>query len=200
MWTSWLLSVALEVRGKPHLQATHKNLFAMHLWPTSPHLAQCFASIYSQKGHRSDLNNYRTISVQDPFVKVFSSILNHRLNLYVQENSLLQESQFGFAKGKGTIGATTLLREIAFSRLESKQRTYVAFIDYEKTFDWIDRDKLICHLLDLGIPLTFARVLYNILEGTQISIKLGERRSHPFKSKNGLLQGIHALQFFLIYL
>jgi len=40
------------------------------------------------------------INVQNPFLKIFSSILANRLSIYAEENNLLPKFQFGFRRNR----------------------------------------------------------------------------------------------------
>lgn len=142
-----------------------------------------------KRGNRSDPNNYRSIRVQDPFLKIFSSVLNERLVRFVESRALLPRLQFGFTKGKGTVGAIALLQEIMSRRLTNKKRTYVAFIDFSKAFDLVNRIKLMEKLHRLGIPQSFSRLIFNILQNTKLFLRSGDRLSPGFYSYNGVPQG-----------
>ena len=49
-----------------------------------------------KKGDSKDPNNYRSIAIQNPFLKVFSSLLNNRILKYVNSLGILPVFQFGF--------------------------------------------------------------------------------------------------------
>ncbi len=49
-------------------------------------------------GSQLDPNNYRGISLINGLCKIFTCIINNRLQLWCQENSILDESQAGFRK------------------------------------------------------------------------------------------------------
>ena len=142
-----------------------------------------------KKGSREDPNNYRSIAVENPIYKVFSTLLNDRLTFYTESQGLLPEFQFGFVKGRNTLGAVSLLKEIVARRLEMKQRTYAAFIDFRKAFDTVDRCKLLCKLQQLGVPVAFCSLLHYILQNIKVYLKSGNTFSEPFKTTTGVLQG-----------
>ena len=49
---------------------------------------------------RTDPKNYRSISIQNPFLKIFQTILAKRLTEWAERNGLLPECQFGFRPKK----------------------------------------------------------------------------------------------------
>ena len=59
-----------------------------------------------------------------------------------EENDKLSKNQFGFQKGKSTLDCIFLLNTIVSKVLNSGEKIYCCFIDYEKAFDRIDRPLL----------------------------------------------------------
>ena len=49
------------------------------------------------------------------------------------------DNQFGFQKGKSTVDFIFILHALISKTLANKKKLYVAFIDWEKMFDKIDR-------------------------------------------------------------
>ena len=142
-----------------------------------------------KKGSRDDPNNYRTIALENPFLKVFSAILANRIQSYSEVNNLFPDFQFGFRKKYSTAGAATTLVEIVETRLYLKKRTYVGFVDFKKAFDLIDREKLYQKLIKMGFPVRICKLLNFISSNLNMRVKNGETISEPFLSTNGLPQG-----------
>jgi len=142
-----------------------------------------------KKGSRSDPNNFRTINVQNPFLKCFNKILTTRLTKFAEENGLLPDEQYGFRARRSAYGAVSLLHEIIHSRLQSHQRTYVAFIDLTKAFDKIDRTLLFTKLQKMLIPYKLCETLFNIFNNIKMYLKAGDALSEPFQSNIGGPQG-----------
>ncbi len=55
--------------------------------------------IYKNKGSKSDLNNYRGISVLSPLAKIFEKLLAAQINDYFENNSSIYKGQHGFRFG-----------------------------------------------------------------------------------------------------
>ena len=142
-----------------------------------------------KKGPRDDANNYRSIAVENPIYKVFSTIMNDRLVEYAETQKLMPDFQFGFVRNRNTLGAIALLREIVARRLDNKKRTYVAFIDFKKAFDSIDRSKLLCKLQQFGIPIDFCNLLHFVLKNMKVYLKTEDVFSEPIETTTGVLQG-----------
>ena len=59
-----------------------------------------------KKGDPNDVNHYRGITlVSSFFLKCFTSILNKRVNDWVENNNIVSDAQFSFRKGRSTVDA-----------------------------------------------------------------------------------------------
>jgi hypothetical protein len=74
------------------------------------------------KGKSDDAKNYRPISILSWIGKLFTSILNKRLNAYSGEFVLINESQEGFRHGYSTINNIFSLYSL-FELLTLKKKT-----------------------------------------------------------------------------
>ena len=91
--------------------------------------------------------NYRGISLISCIGKVYSSILNSRLTLHLEENNVLVDEQNGFRKSRSCEDHTFVLSSIIDSRKSEGKATFAAFIDMSKVFDSINRNMLFYKLL-----------------------------------------------------
>ena len=91
--------------------------------------------------------NYRGISLLSCAAKIMSAILNNRLSDYYNDHGLVVDEQNGFRKGRSCAEHIFVLTTIIRHRLNYNLPTYVAFIDLEKVFDWVDRTLLFYKLL-----------------------------------------------------
>ena len=61
--------------------------------------------ILYKKGNKNDCSNYRPISLTSQFSKIFEKILKVRMFSFLDKNSLINNSQFGFQKSISTCDA-----------------------------------------------------------------------------------------------
>ena len=73
-------------------------------------------------------------------------ILQARLQQYM--NRELLDVQAGFRKGRGTRDQIANIRWITEKAREFQKNIYFCFIDYAKTFDYVDHNKLANSLRD----------------------------------------------------
>ena len=94
--------------------------------------------------------NYHTIALITHTSKVMLKILQARLQQYV--NRELPDVQDGFRKGRGTRDQIPNIRWIMEKVREFQKNIYFCCIDYAKTFDCVDHNKLWKILKAMGIP------------------------------------------------
>ena len=80
--------------------------------------------------------NYRGITLDNIIAKEYSQVL---LTDWTEKYGTISDCQFGYQKGKNTIDCIFILHSIKSKVLNSGQKLYSAFIDYEKCFDSINR-------------------------------------------------------------
>ena len=86
-----------------------------------------------------ECSNYRTIALISHASKLMLTILQARLQQYV--NCELPGVQAGFRKGRGTRDQISNIRWIIEKAREFQKNIYFCFIDYAKAFDCVDHNK-----------------------------------------------------------
>ena len=143
-----------------------------------------------KKSSRSDPNNYRSIVVQNAYLKTLMSVLNHRISDWAETNNVLPLYQFGFRKHRSTMGAITLLHEaVKGATKPGGKKVYACFIDLRKAFDCICRKKLFEHLQKIGLPHRLCEIVLFAFENVNICIRSGSDLSSPFNTRKGTPQG-----------
>ena len=93
-----------------------------------------------KKSNAKECSNYHTIALISHASKVMLKILQARLQQYM--NHELPDVQAHFRKGRGTKDQTDNIRWIIKKAREFQKNIYFCFLDYAKTFDCVDHDKL----------------------------------------------------------
>ena len=88
--------------------------------------------IYKNKGNPSDPKNFRPITILSCLGKLFTAILNDRLNCFSEENLLMFENQFGFRKSYSITDSIFTLYSFFEILKSKKKKLFCAFIDFEK--------------------------------------------------------------------
>jgi hypothetical protein len=90
-----------------------------------------------KKGDKSDIKNYRGITLLSNFAKLFTCVLNQRISKWCEENNTISDAQFGFRKGRSTVDAVFVLYSIIENYVNSNKRLYCCFVDMKRCFDSI---------------------------------------------------------------
>ena len=146
--------------------------------------------IFKNKGSKDDCSNYRGISLLPCIGKILTKILDARFMKWSHENKLLPNSQAGFRKHFSTVDQIFILNTIIEGRLRRGRTTYVAFIDFSKAFDCVDRAALWYKLSKMGISKKMLNLLMSMYKASKFSVKVDKNSiSLPVESKTGVLQG-----------
>ena len=95
-------------------------------------------------------------------------ILQAKLQQYL--NQELPDVQAGFRKGRGTRNQIANICWIIEKAREFQKTIYFCFIDYAKTFDCVDHNKLCKILKEMGIPDHLTCLLRNLYAGQEVIV------------------------------
>ena len=114
-------------------------------------------------------------------------ILQARLQQYV--NCELPDVQAGFRKGRGTRDQIANIPWIMEIAREFQKNIYFWFIDFAKTFDCVDHDKLWKILKEMGIPDHLTCLLRNLYASQEATVRMGHGTTDWFQIGKGVCQG-----------
>ena len=101
----------------------------------------------------------------------------------------VDEMQFGFMPGKGTIDAVFILRQLQEEYLDKPKKLYMCFVDLERAFDRVPRKVLEWAMRKRGIPEAMVRAVMSLFEGAKTRVRVGLKLSEEFEVKVGVHQG-----------
>ena len=136
--------------------------------------------IFKNKGSKMEPQNYRPITLLSCLGKIFTSILNSRLCEYLDNFSILLENQAGFRQGYSTIDHIFSLYSLFELLKLKKKKLYCIFVDFEKAFDFIQRNFLLFKLLQNNINGKFFRVIENMYQDIKSRITHNNEKSDFF--------------------
>ena len=118
------------------------------------------------------------------------SVLNNRLTRWAEMHNLLSDTQNGFRKNRSCQDHLSSLATLIDSRKKSRKSTFIAFVDFSKAFDRVDRGLLWTKLEMLGLRqskfLTAVKALY---QNVECSVRVNGFLSDWFEVTTGLKQG-----------
>ena len=124
-----------------------------------------------KKDNVKECSHYHTIALISHASKVVLKILQVRLQQYM--NRELPDVQAGFRKGRGTRDQIANIHWIIGKAREFQKNIYFCFIDYAKTFDCLDQNKLWKILEEMGIPDHLTWLLRNLYAGQDATVRTG---------------------------
>ncbi len=145
--------------------------------------------LYKNKGDIKDTNNYRGITLLSCMGKLFTSILNERLNIFCNERNIINEIQAGFRPGYSTLDHIFLLKSIIDMFLWKKRRLFCLFVDYQKAFDLVWREGLWYKLVKQNVNGKILRVIKNMYNNIKSCVMVNQQLSETFICKKGVRQG-----------
>jgi hypothetical protein len=156
--------------------------------------------IHKTKGDPTNPKNYRLISLISCLGKTFTGILRNLLESYVQEISLLKETQTGVRKGYSTLENILILQCLSQALIDSRKKLFCAFLDFKQAFDTVRRESLWYKRMNNGVNGKCFNYIENKHKGIKFLIKLDNKTSDFFKCNVGVRQGtIYILFIFSFY-
>ena len=95
--------------------------------------------IYKNKGDPNNLDNYRAICLTSNMGKLFTLILNSRLNKLSDDIGLISGVQGEFRKGYSVQDSLFAMHSLISLYLSSDKNLFGAFVDFKKAFDTVWR-------------------------------------------------------------
>ena len=130
-----------------YLQNLYNKMFEIGYFPES--WSEGYIIPILKKGDKEEPSNYRGITLLSTVGKLFTRILNNRLNEWAEEYNVYVEAQAGFRKSMGTVDNIFILNSLITRSLNKSEQLYCAFIDFTKAFDFVVRDILWFKLIKL---------------------------------------------------
>ena len=95
----------------------------------------------------------------------------------------------GFKKGRGTRDQIANIHWIIVKAREFQKNIYFCFIEYVKTFDCMNHDKLWKILREMGIPEQLTLLLRNLYAGQEARVRIRHGTMDWFQIGKGVCQG-----------
>ena len=123
--------------------------FSCGIFPDSLKIAKVIP--IPKTGDRSDVSNYRPISILPTISKVFEKAAYAQLYDYFSINNILSCDQYGFRRCRSTIQAIVQQVQFLYDNMDGGNSVFSLFLDFKKAFDTVDHSILLSKLHYYGI-------------------------------------------------
>ena len=172
----------------PFLLKVYNAVLTENICFPSEWLSSVFFFLH-KKGSTKDPSNFRSLAIENPLAKIFTWLINRRLCTYAEESGILPDYQFGFRSSRSAQSAVYLLQECVRQSFAKARNVFTSFVDFRKAFDLVDRQILFTKLQQIGIPISFCRIIFNLLSDLKFKVRSNDCLSESFQSFNGVPQG-----------
>lgn len=156
--------------------------------------------IYKNKS-KTDIKNYRPISVLPVLSKVYEKIFYARLYTHFVSNNLLSQNQFGFQAFRNTEHALLKFAGDVVDGFDSGKVTVATFMDLSKAFDCVNHEILVAKLQHYGVSSIDKSWIKSYLLDRKHLVTWNKQSSSASTSNIGVPQGsILGPLLFLIYI
>ena len=110
------------------------------------------------------------------------------------------KSKGGFAKKRSTIDNIFVLHSLINLVTEKGGKVYIAFVDFRKAFDYVNRDYLWSKLITSAIRGNIMNIIRSMYNEVKSKVKYMGDTSETFESFLGVRQGESLSPFFFVCL
>ena len=142
-----------------------------------------------KRGDKQLPASYRPITVMEPLLRLYSSILNQRLVQYTEEHSLRAASQAGFRPGLSVQHQLFALQHLSERQSGIGQPCFVCFMDLKSAYDLVPRALLWQVLARLGVHGAMLTAIQGLYSTATVAISVQGRAGPPLPSETGVRQG-----------
>ena len=156
-------------------------------------------TIFKNKGIPKLPENYRPITIISCFSKLFTSVINRRLNKYAEEVELIEACQAGIRKNHSTTDNIFIIKSLIDIAKSRKDNLHCCFIDFKHAFDTVWRGQLWQKLVKHHI--NGKCLLQNMYKNIKSNVTVNNNSSAFFPCQTGVRQGENLSPFlFSIFL
>ena len=159
--------------------------------------------IYKNKGDPKMPENYRPITILRCLGKLFTAIINKRLNKYADESELIDPCQAGFRKQHSTSDNIFIIKSLIdiIKSDKNKNKLMCCFVDFKQAFDSVWREKLWESLKTQQINGKCLILIQNMYKNIKSRVVSNDESSIFFPCTQGVRQGENLSPFlFSIFL
>jgi len=152
----------------------YNNIFKEKKIPTSWKEAKII--LLHKKGDKTDIKNYRPISLLSHMYKILTRIIQNRIKTTLDANQ--PREQAGFRQGYSTMDKLFTINQLIEKSNEYQLDLCIGFIDYEKAFDSVEHKDIFASLRKAGIEEGYIQIIQDIYNSATSRIHIDSDRSN----------------------
>ena len=137
----------------------------------------------------NEVANYRGITLLSTLGKLFTRILNNRLNQWTEDYGIYIEAQAGFRKHMSTVDNVFVLNGLITHSINTNEYLYCCFVDFTKAFDYVEKDILLYKLIKIGVRSQMLDIIKSMFNAVKSKVQNNNSVSEAFSCKIGVWQG-----------
>ena len=187
-----VLPPALGAQCGTHLLSADLQVLLQHAFAAGrlpPAWSSAVLCPIFKKGDPNDWDNYRGIAVGSVLGKMFSMVLERRLDGFCERSGLRARGQAGFRRHRRCSDHVFVLKHLIDSAKAAGQQLLACFVDFRKAYDMVRRDLLMQTLAGAGVHDRMLNSLVSMYWQPSLVLKLGNQQQQPFVSTRGVKQG-----------
>ena len=138
---------------------------------------------------KSQVENYRPISLTSCLMKVMEKMVSSRIQWYLEEHSLYNTTQSAYRKAHSTYDSLVRMHDSIHKGLAYSEHTLAVFLDISKAFDAVWHASLLHKLWKLGIRGRILTFIKSFLSNRYIRVKINNSLSDKTLLETDVPQG-----------
>ena len=140
-------------------------------------------------GDRSEVSNYRPISVLSPLSKLLEKYIHSQISSYFETKNIFNNQQCGFRNRRSTDLSIAKLLKMIIEGVDEGKYGVSVFLDFKKAFDLVDHDILIKKLSFYGIRGVSIDLISSFLKDRYQYVEVNGISSDLSRVSLGVVQG-----------
>lgn len=142
-----------------------------------------------KSGSKTQLNNYRPISIVSVLSKIIETVIKKRMMSFIEKYISYDLYQYGFLKNSSTLSATVDLLNYISTNLDQGKIVIGVFVDLRKAFDVVNHDVLLNKLEGMGFRGTALSLIASYLLNRRQYVYVNDEESDVLTCDCGVPQG-----------
>ena len=136
-----------------------------------------------KKGDVNNPSDYRGLCLISCVAKLFTCLINNRLNCWAELNEKFCKNQYGFRKNKSVTDCIFIVHGLIEHFLSKSVPFYCSFVDLKKAFDYTNRPCLWHKLKINGVSSKLVELIKNLYSKIKLRVRSMENEFHNDKQQ-----------------